>query len=103
MVTYTVSIDILIMCSIRLESDFWHWNQTELSGVYELNLLRWETPMQLELGKCIQQMLKDLTEAVATKVLQATVLAALMTAVIVPYSLMKFMDKIDNIWDIGKL
>lgn len=57
--------------------------------------------MQLELGKCIQQMLKDLTEAVATKVLQATVLAALMTAVIVPYSLMRFMDKIDNIWDIG--
>jgi len=35
------------------------------------------------------------------KVLQATVLAALVTAVIVPYSIMKFMDKIDNIWDIG--
>jgi len=85
----------------RLESDFWHWNQTELSGAYELNLLRWETPMQMELGRCIQQMLKDLTEAVATKVLQATVLAALMTAVIVPYSLMRFMDKIDNIWDIA--
>jgi hypothetical protein len=50
----------------RLESDFWHWNQTALSGVYELNLLRWETPMQLELGKSIEQMLKDLTEAVTT-------------------------------------
>ena len=24
-----------------------------------------------------------------------------MTAVIVPYSLLRFMDKIDNIWDIG--
>lgn len=54
----------MIVC--RLKSDFWHWNQLPLSGAYELTLLRWETDMQLQLGRSIEAMLRDLTEAVTT-------------------------------------
>ena len=35
------------------------------------------------------------------KVLETTVLAALLSAVVIPYSLLKLMDKIDNVWDIA--
>jgi hypothetical protein len=41
------------------------WNELEVSAVMELNLLRWETEIQMELGRSLLNLLKSLRDAVA--------------------------------------
>jgi len=84
-----------------LQSQHWDWNELPISAVYELNLLRWETDLQLELGKSIMGLLKSLRDMAVQKVLETTVLAALVSAVIIPYTILKLTDMIDNTWTLA--
>jgi len=84
-----------------LEGNFWHWNSTDLSRVYELNLLRWEIDMQVELGNSLMTLLSSLKEKAITAILNTTVMAGLIAAVALPYSLIKLTDVIDRTWTIA--
>ena len=52
--------------------------------------------MQMELGKSVLTLLSSLRDAVATHLVAYTALAALASAVILPYSLVRFTDIIDR-------
>ena len=69
-----------------------NWSeQAELCNVYELYLLKYETKLQLELGTCIKKLINNLAATATQKVLTATVLAALITALIVPVTLVSIL------------
>lgn len=72
---------------ITFRDRYWNWRDCELSSSYDMYLLRYETDLQLELGRCIRKLMKDLTASATQQLLTVTVFAALMSAVLLPVTL----------------
>eukprot|EP01032_Pedospumella_encystans_P010592 gene10592-12368_t len=89
--------------AVHLADDFkyWHWRELSISPAYELNLLRWETQMQKDLGNSILNLLKGLGTSAAKTALKYTAAGALLAAVALPLTLISLLDSIDNLWQIA--
>ena len=73
--------------AITYDDRYWNWRDCELSSSYDMYLLKYETDLQLELGTCIRKLMKDLTTSATQQLLTVTVFAALMSAVLLPVTL----------------
>lgn len=81
---------------------YWSWRQEpELASVYELYLLRYETDLQVELGHSIEALIASLRTSAVQKMLTVTVLSAMMSALLLPITLVKLTDVIDNTWTLA--
>ena len=48
-----------------IQREHWNWNELSFSSNYNMFLLRWETDLQVELGKSILGLLRSLRDAIA--------------------------------------
>lgn len=87
--------------ALNFNRKYWNWTEHELSAVYDLSVLRWETELQQELGKSIMSLLASLRDAAIEQAVKATFLAALASAVFLPYTIIKFLDIIDGAWTLA--
>ena len=95
------AVDDEVVAPFTNQKDIWDFTELDISHNYDLYILRWETELQIELGKSVLSLLSTLRDAVATHLVAYTALAALASAVILPYSLARFTDIIDSTWTIA--
>jgi len=72
------------------------------ANCYEPYVLRWETELQLEVGKSVAKILKEMGQAAVQQMLTTTILAALLSAVALPALLLKLTNVIDHMWTIAE-
>ncbi|KAJ1422812.1 hypothetical protein B484DRAFT_398912 [Ochromonadaceae sp. CCMP2298] len=81
---------------------YWHWRELDISPVYELTLLHWETTMLRELGRSMTNMYVSMgyytTELVVTSL---PVFWLLATAAMFPVAMLEMTASIDNQWTIA--
>lgn len=53
----------------KIQHEHWNWGELNFSSNYNMFLLRWETDLQVELGKSILSLLKSLRDAIAQVIL----------------------------------
>ena len=80
---------------------YWNWNELDLSCVYELYLLRWETTLQRRLGSQIKKFLVDLQISAIQKVLTTVFFTTLASAVVLPAAILRATNMIDGLWGLA--
>ena len=80
---------------------YWNWNELDLSCVYELYLLRWETTLQRRLGSQIKKFLVDLQISALQKVLTTVFFTTLASAVVLPAAILRATNMIDGLWGLA--
>ena len=73
--------------------------QIEYGG--ELLTVRWESDLLMELYDSVQDMAADLVGTAAREILKQTALSALITAVALPYGLVRAANMIDGTWTLA--
>jgi len=73
--------------------------QMEYGG--ELLTVKWESAMLVELCDSVSDMATDMVGQAAREVLKQTALATLITAIALPYAIVRAVDMIDGIWTLA--
>jgi hypothetical protein len=86
----------------RSAAGTWHW-ESDLAGArrYETHVLRWESALQLEMGRSIIDLLGRMGEAAVRKYLAATVLTAVASAVALPALLLQLTNVLAPQWTLA--
>ena len=82
----------------KFELSLWDY-QIEYGG--ELLTVRWESDMLVELCDSVSDMAADMVGQAAREVLKQTALATLITAIALPYAIVRAADMIDGIWTLA--
>ena len=77
----------------------WFWQ--DRFGSIEQYILRWESDMLLRLGLSVLELVQSATTSAAREVATYTTLAAIVSAVALPYYMIRAFDSLDAVWTLA--
>ena len=77
----------------------WFWQ--DRFGSIEQYILRWESDILLRLGLCVLELVQSATTSAAREVATYTTLAAIVSAVALPYYMIRAFDSLDAVWTLA--
>lgn len=86
---------------LGLSQTCWSWSELDISPMYELNILHWETRLLKQMGGTIHNLARSISTTAARKAVETTIMNLVALTAALPLYLLSVVNTIDSMWVIA--
>lgn len=79
----------------------WSWSELDISPMYELTILHWETRLLKQMGGTIHNLARSISTTAARKAVETTIMNLVALTAALPLYLLSVVNTIDSMWVIA--
>lgn len=86
---------------LGLSQTCWSWSELDISPMYELTILHWETRLLKQMGGTIHNLARSISTTAARKAVETTIMNLVALTAALPLYLLSVVSTIDSMWVIA--
>ena len=86
---------------LGLSQTCWSWSELDISPMYELTILHWETRLLKQMGGTIHNLARSISTTAARKAVETTIMNLVALTAALPLYLLSVVNTIDSMWVIA--
>lgn len=86
---------------LGLSQTCWSWSELNISPMYELTILHWETRLLKQMGGTIHNLARSISTTAARKAVETTIMNLVALTAALPLYLLSVVNTIDSMWVIA--
>lgn len=86
---------------LGLSQTCWSWSELDISTMYELTILHWETHLLKQMGGTIHNLARSISTTAARKAVETTIMNLVAVTAALPLYLLSVVNTIDSMWVIA--
>jgi hypothetical protein len=86
---------------LGLSQTCWSWSELDISTMYELTILHWETHLLKQMGGTIHNLARSISTTAARKAVETTIMNLVALTAALPLYLLSVVNTIDSMWVIA--